>query len=107
MSVLEAMAAGLCIVTTDVGGIPDLCAHGDTALLVPSDDLDAMSGACLRVLEDGALARRLSSGALLAARSFDRESMLTQWERLLRVAAGSSKAPVASAVVSGEVVRKP
>ena len=86
VSVLEAMAAGLCIVTTNVGGIPDLCAHGDNAFLVPPRDPGAMSRACLNVIEDPELARTLSTGALRRSKAFDREPMLTEWERLLRAA---------------------
>ncbi len=41
VSVLEAMASGLCIVSTDVGGLPYLLDHERTALLVPPGDPDA------------------------------------------------------------------
>ena len=48
VSVIEAMACGLCIVSTDVGGIPYLLEHETDALLVPPNDPDAMAAAVRR-----------------------------------------------------------
>ncbi|HYJ48027.1 MAG TPA: glycosyltransferase family 4 protein, partial [Pyrinomonadaceae bacterium] len=52
VSVMEALACGLCVVTTDVGGLPYLLNDGDNALLVPRDDAHAMAGAVRRVLKE-------------------------------------------------------
>jgi glycosyltransferase involved in cell wall biosynthesis len=71
LSVLEAMATGLCVVSTAVGGIPFLLDDGDTALLVPPNDPDAMTAAVERILDDAALANRLSSRARTFAASRD------------------------------------
>jgi glycosyltransferase involved in cell wall biosynthesis len=54
--VLEAAAAGLPLLATDVGGIPEIVAGTDTALLPPEDDV-ALAGAMLRVLDDAGQAR--------------------------------------------------
>jgi glycosyltransferase involved in cell wall biosynthesis len=82
ISVLEAMACGLCVVSTNVGGIPYLVRHEYDALLVPPDDADAMTAAVQRLLNDPALAARLSAQAQQSARQFDWSIILPQWERL-------------------------
>lgn len=70
VSVIEAAAAGLPIVATAVGGIPDLLTHEQTALLVPDDDDAAMADALERLLNDPELAARLSvQGRQLAEQS--------------------------------------
>jgi len=58
IAVLEGMAAGLPIVTTPVGGLPDIFQHGRNGLLVPSGDLDALADAINRLLDDPDLRRR-------------------------------------------------
>ncbi|MGH7648351.1 MAG: glycosyltransferase family 4 protein [Gemmatimonadaceae bacterium] len=82
VSVIEAMACGLCVISTSVGGIPYLLDDGDTALLVPPRDADAMSNAVLRVLRDPALAERLSIQARSKAESFDWAPVLDRWQTL-------------------------
>jgi glycosyltransferase involved in cell wall biosynthesis len=86
LSVLEAMASGLCVVSTSVGGIPFLLRDGDTALLVPPNDADAMTAAVERILVDPALANRLSRGAHAFAAGCDWTHVLPRWERLLEEA---------------------
>jgi glycosyltransferase involved in cell wall biosynthesis len=84
VSVLEAMASGNCIVSTDVGGVPFLLTHGTNALLVPPDNPTAMASAVETILRDRKLAARLSAKARTAAEIFDWESILPRWDSLLR-----------------------
>jgi glycosyltransferase involved in cell wall biosynthesis len=58
-SVLEAMASGVVVVSTDVGGVPFIVRDGVTGLLVPAGDHAAMAETVRRVLRDPQLARRL------------------------------------------------
>lgn len=83
VSVLEAMASGLCIVSTRVGGIPNLLEHERDALLVPPGDARAMAAAVRRILFEPGLAGRLSENARRKAAAFDWSAVLPQWERLL------------------------
>jgi glycosyltransferase involved in cell wall biosynthesis len=59
IAVLEAMAAGVPVVSTDVGGVPELVVDGDTGLLAPARDVPALSGCVARILEDRGLGTRL------------------------------------------------
>jgi glycosyltransferase involved in cell wall biosynthesis len=83
VSLLEAAAAGLPIVATEVGGIPHLLEHEHTALLVPDDDDEAMAAAIERLLTEPLLADKLSrNGRALAERSAW-PAVLTMWEQVL------------------------
>ncbi len=81
-SLLEAMANGLCVVSTNVGGIPLMATDGVEALLVDPDDAVAMSAAISRVLRDPDLARRLSRNARIRAEKADWGEILPQWDKL-------------------------
>jgi len=84
ISVLEALACGLCVVSTDVGGIPYLVRHTHDALLVPPDAPAAMANAVRCILDQPGLARHLSSNARATAERFDWSVILPQWQALLR-----------------------
>lgn len=66
MSVLEAMAAGVPVVATSVGGIPEALADGERGLLVPARDAAALAGAIGRLLDDSQLHARLACAARAA-----------------------------------------
>ncbi len=83
VSVMEAGAMGLCIVTTNVGELSYLWQDGEDALLVPPNDPDAMADAVRRILTEPELAERLSRNARRKAEQFDWDTILPQWERLL------------------------
>jgi glycosyltransferase involved in cell wall biosynthesis len=87
VSVLEAMACGLCIVSTDAGGIRHLLDDGTDALLTPCGDRAAMASAVRRILEEPGLAGRLSENARRKAERFDWSVVMPELERELRSAA--------------------
>jgi colanic acid/amylovoran biosynthesis glycosyltransferase len=60
VAAMEAMAMETPVVVTDVGGMRELVAPGDDALMVPSQNPEALADAICTILDDPALARRLS-----------------------------------------------
>lgn len=70
--VLEAWAAGLPVVASDVGGLGRLCAaHPDAALVFKPGDLDALDAALGRLAGEEGLAERLSAAGRTAACAYD------------------------------------
>lgn len=83
VSVLEAMALGLPVVSTDVGGVAYLVEHRREGLLSPSDDLDAMVNNLEMLLDSPALARQLSENAIAKAQRHDWSAVEQQWLELI------------------------
>lgn len=86
VSLVEAMACGLCVVTTDAGGIPDLASDGRDALVVPRGDPAAMARAVRRVLEEPGLGEAVSRRARARAESCDASRVFALWRELLSMA---------------------
>jgi len=84
ISVMEAMASGLPIVSTNVGGIPYLLEDDHDALLVPPNDVVAMSDAIERILTEPGLSERLSKNARQKVEKFDWSVILPVWDQTLR-----------------------
>lgn len=83
VSVLEAMACGLCVVSTSVGGIPYLLEDACEGLLVPADNDAVMAMAVQRCLTEDGLAERLSRNARRKVEQFDWPTILPKWEKLV------------------------
>lgn len=79
ISILEALASGVPVVSTNAGGIPDLVKHGQTALLVPVGDHEAMANEVLRVLEDGATANQLRAAGLAEVKRYAWSCVKPMW----------------------------
>ncbi|MHC1728486.1 MAG: glycosyltransferase family 4 protein [Syntrophobacteraceae bacterium] len=59
-ALIEAMAMGIPVVSTYIGGIPELIHNGETGLLVQPDEPDALAEAMAGIIQDGHLSKRLS-----------------------------------------------
>lgn len=82
ISVLEAMGCGLCVVSTDVGGLPYLLEHEHNALLVPPRDPAAMTDAVERIFAEPGLAARISQSARERALTCDWAAVGARWENV-------------------------
>jgi glycosyltransferase involved in cell wall biosynthesis len=83
ISVIEAMALGLPVVSTNVGGIPYLLENNVNALLVDDDDVEAMTNQIKRLVAEPGLANVLSQKGKESVKSFDWEVVKKQWVELL------------------------
>lgn len=85
MSVLEAMAYGLPIVSTPIGGIPDAVRDGKEGYLVAPGDVEALADRLDRLLTDVALRAHMGEAAHARALShFDATGIVEQWLKLYR-----------------------
>jgi glycosyltransferase involved in cell wall biosynthesis len=78
VALVEAMSAGVPVVTTPVGGIGELVRDGATGLLTPPGDADALAAALAALLGDGALRERLAIAGRAATEPWDAERCLAQ-----------------------------
>ncbi len=76
-SLIDAMAAGKPVVATTAGGIPEVVVDGETGILVPPRDHDAMAAAIVKLLKDDGLRRCMGEAGLARARAmFSAERMV-------------------------------
>ena len=72
VAMMEALATGRPVVSSRVSGIPELVRHGETGLLVPPRNAEALADALARLIRDRALRQRLGeNGRALVAHEFD------------------------------------
>ncbi|MGP8073388.1 MAG: glycosyltransferase family 4 protein [Thermoplasmata archaeon] len=76
---LEAMAAGLPIVASRVGGVPEVVQEGENALLVPPNAPDELGGALAQLGGDPSLRARFSAHGREWVQKFSWDQILPQW----------------------------
>jgi glycosyltransferase involved in cell wall biosynthesis len=72
VSIVEAMAVGVPVVSTRISGIPEVVEDGVSGLLVEPDDMRGLAAALERVLDDSKLRRSLADAGWCVAQDFDR-----------------------------------
>jgi glycosyltransferase involved in cell wall biosynthesis len=85
LTLLEAMARGLPVVATRIGGNPEVVADGETGLIVPAREPEIMARAMLQLLNDPEKGRRMGqAGRLRVETHFDVRRMVSAYEALYR-----------------------
>ncbi len=83
VSAIEAMASGVPVVGTRVGGLPDLIADGDNGYIVPPRNPEALAEAIRRLLQDPELASRMGrAGRAMTKERFTVKRLITDTESL-------------------------
>ena len=89
MVLSEAEAVGMALVSTDVGAIREIVRDGETGILIPPGDLDALVDSLRRLIGDAGKCRRMGVAAAALVRSkFDARTTPRQIVDLLRNIAG-------------------
>ena len=85
MTIIEAMAAGVPVVATTVGGVPELLQNGVTGLLAPAGDAAGLADALVRLADDGDLRARLAAAAKRRAlENFSEAGMIGSYDRIFQ-----------------------
>ncbi len=80
LAALEAMACEVPVISTDVGGLPEVNIHGKTGYLSSLGDVDDMADNAIKLLQDEKLHQEFRMNALEQARRFDIANILPQYE---------------------------
>jgi glycosyltransferase involved in cell wall biosynthesis len=86
---LEAMAAGIPVIGSDIGGIPSLIRHGENGFLFPVGDVNALEARLRQLLSDSDLCRKMGKrGYEMAHTEFDERVYVDRFVRMIEKALG-------------------
>lgn len=80
LAALEAMACEVPVISSNVGGIPEVNIHGETGFLSDVGNVDEMAQNAISILEDEEMLQRFRKNALAQANRFDINNILPQYE---------------------------
>ncbi|HEY4108214.1 N-acetyl-alpha-D-glucosaminyl L-malate synthase BshA [Puia sp.] len=82
LAALEAMAAGVAVISTNAGGLPEIAIQGQTGFLDDVGDIHGMSEHAIKILEDDAELKQFKSNAAAQAKNFDIHKIVPEYEAL-------------------------
>ena len=90
LAALEAMACGVPVIASKVGGLPELVEDGRSGYLLPLRDIEAMSARAVEILSTPPLHTQLKAGARARAEDFEQAKMIDQYEAYYRRVLGQT-----------------
>jgi N-acetyl-alpha-D-glucosaminyl L-malate synthase BshA len=88
LSALEALATGVPVVGTNVGGLPEVVQHGVTGFLGEVGDVDGLAQGAIELLRDAEVWRAASNAARARSERFDTKTVVPQYEELYGAVVG-------------------
>ena len=80
MAALEAMSCGVPVISSDVGGLPELNRDGETGYVCKLGDVDAMADRAIAMLSNDDLLERMRLAARKQAERFEQDVVVAQYE---------------------------
>lgn len=80
LAALEAMSCSVPVISSNIGGLPEVNIHGETGYLCDLDDIDCMGDYAVQILSDDELHETMSQNARKQAETFEMSKIITQYE---------------------------
>lgn len=81
LAALEAMSCSVPVISSNIGGLPEVNIHGETGYLCDLDDIDCMGDYAVKILSDDNLHKELAENARQQAKTFEMSKVITQYEQ--------------------------
>ncbi len=81
LAALEAMSCSVPVISSDIGGLPEVNVHGETGYLCDLDDIDCMGDYAVKILSDDDLHQTMSQNARKQAKKFEMSKVITEYEQ--------------------------